>query len=117
MSGRGRRRNKRRRSRRKSQHNSQRKIWIDDEDVQIQRQIARRETRPVGLPAEGDVVAMGRLVTRLVHASVLVQDVIDTGTDPEAPLRPAGLAYAANALNRDAVRLYRLYYGCPPDEI
>lgn len=104
-------------------------IWLKDEDAQLEHRIAHRETRPDSLPDAGDLVAMDLLVTRLLHASVLLQDIADSGADTradsgadsgadlEAPLRSAGLSYVANALNRDAVRLYRLYHGRPPDNV
>lgn len=100
-------------------------IWLRDEDAQLEHRIAHRQTRPGGLPDAGDLVAMDLLVTRLLHASVLLQDITDMGADTradsgtghEAPLRPAGLSYVANALNRDATRLFRLYHGRPPNDV
>ena len=89
-------------------------IWVEDEDVQIQREIVRRERRPGGLPALEDIIMMEVLVTRIVRGSVLLQDLADATTIQNEPPRPAGLAYIADAMNRDAVRLYRHYHGKPP---
>ena len=90
--------------------------WREDEDVQIQRAIAIRALTPGGLPGLADVIAMGVVVARLVRGTVLLQDLADATTIQNEPPRPAGLAYIADAMNRDAVRLYRLYHGCPPGE-
>lgn len=90
--------------------------WREDEDVQIHRAIAIRALTPGDLPGLADVIAMGVVVARLVRGTVLLQDLADATTIQNEPPRPAGLAYIADAMNRDAVRLYRLYHGCPPGE-
>ena len=92
-------------------------IWLKDEDAQLEHRVAHRQTRPGDLPDAGDLVAMGLLVDRVLHASVLLQDMTGAMTDLEAPLRPAGLTYVVNALNRDATRLFRLYHGKPPSDV
>lgn len=91
--------------------------WREDEDVQIERAIAIRALNAGGLPGLADIIAMSVAVERLVRASVLLQDLADATTICGEPPRPAGLSYIANAMNRDAVRLFRLYHGRPPDNV
>lgn len=90
-----------------------------DVDARIYRHILRREQRPDSLPDDQDILAMGLPLNRLLDATVLFQDYAASiragGAIWDDAPRAAGLDFLADAMNRDAVRLYRLLHGAPPD--
>lgn len=86
---------------------------LRDQEVEIFRDVLRREARSGAFPDEDDVMAMEESLYRLTAASVLFAD-LTTTTFKGPPPRNMGLSFLAQAMKREAIRLYRLYHGRPP---
>ena len=86
---------------------------FDDVEVQIHRAIIQRERTRGGFPDSDAVVAMEEPLFRLSGATVLFADIcMFSSEDP--PMSQMGLLFLANAMRREALRLFRLYHGHPP---
>ncbi len=85
-------------------------IWIDDQEVRIYRDILRREGKKSLYPDRDDLDAMEEPLHRLQGAAALFTD-LAMGNGCEMNL--TGLSFLADAVTREAKRLYRLYHGCP----
>ena len=86
----------------------------DDLEVQIHQAIVRREKRPGGHPRPEDVEVMEEVVHRLLGAAATFTDLARRARDC-VPVRVDGLVFLSFALEREAVRLYRLYTGRDPE--
>ena len=88
-------------------------MWIDDHEVEIYKEILRRERKGRSYPGQEDVEAMEEPLYRLLGAVVLFQDLSIVHRRENTPRR-VGLSFLALAMNREVERLYRLYHGHPP---
>ncbi|MGH6946893.1 MAG: hypothetical protein ACREDZ_06155, partial [Kiloniellales bacterium] len=85
----------------------------DDPDVEIYAAILARERAGGSFPDGDALEAMEEPLHRLTSAAVLFSDVTTESTEgPE--LRMRGLSFLAEAICREAFRLFRLYHGHPP---
>ena len=89
-------------------------MWIDDHEVEIYKEVLRRERKHRSYPGREDVEAMEEPLYRLLGAVVLFQDLSIVHRRENAPRR-VGLSFLARAMNREIERLYRLYHGHPPE--
>ena len=88
-------------------------MWVDDHEVQIYQEVMRREKKPGGHPDLEDINAMEEPLYRLIGAVALFEDLSIVFRRENTPRR-MGLSFLAQAMNREALRLYRLYHGHPP---
>ncbi len=74
----------------------------------------RKQRHQGGLIDQATQLAMEEPLLRLVGAVVLFENLAEATclTDPPSPF---GLSFLARTMQREAVRLYRLYHGQPPD--
>lgn len=86
---------------------------FDDVEVQIHRAIIRRERTRGGFPDSDAVAAMEEPLHRLSGATVLFADICMLSSEDPGPSL-MGLSFLANAIRREALRLFRLYHGHPP---
>jgi hypothetical protein len=87
--------------------------FSDDLEVQIHQAILAREKTGDSFPDRNAVEAMEEPLHRLTGAAVLFSDI--TAESSAAPeLRMRGLSFLAEAMFREALRLFRLYHGHPP---
>lgn len=86
---------------------------FDDPEVEIHRAVLRRERHKGSYPDREAVAAMEVPLRRLTGATVLFTDLAMLSVN-DPPLSPMGLSFLANAMNREALRLFRLYHGHPP---
>lgn len=86
---------------------------FDDVEVQIHRAIIRRECTRGGFPDGDAVAAMEEPLFRLSGATVLFADICMLSSEDPGPSL-MGLSFLANAMHREALRLFRLYHGHPP---
>ena len=91
-----------------------------DEDQETLAAIAERERTAGdgGYPGDDAVQAMEQPVGRLMGAASLLDDLMILSARTrflEEELRPIGLMFLTGAMLREAERLYRLYFGKPPD--
>ena len=87
--------------------------FSDDLEVQIHQAILAREKTGDSFPDRNAVEAMEEPLYRLMGAAVLFSD-ITTESIPGPELRMRGLSFLAEAMFREAMRLFRLYHGHPP---
>ncbi len=83
-------------------------IWICDQEVRIYRDVLRREGKKSLYPDREDLEAMEEPIHRLQGAAALFTD-LAMGNGCEVNL--TGLSFLAEAVTREAERLYRLYHG------
>ena len=86
---------------------------FDDPEVEIHRAVLRRERDTSSYPDREALAAMEIPLRRLTGATVLFTDLAMLSVN-DPPLSPMGLSFLANAMNREALRLFRLYHGHPP---
>ena len=86
---------------------------FDDVEVQIHRAIIQRERTRGGFPDSDAVAAMEEPLYRLSGATVLFADICMLSSE-DPPMSQMGLSFLANAMRREALRLFRLYHGHPP---
>ena len=89
------------------------KRLFDDVEVQIHRAIIQRERTRGGFPDSEAVAAMEEPLFRLSGATVLFADICMLSSEDPGPSL-MGLSFLANAMRREALRLFRLYHGHPP---
>ena len=87
--------------------------FSDDLEVQIHEAILVREKTGDSFPDRNAVEAMEEPLHRLTGAAVLFSD-ITTESTAGKELRMRGLSFLAEAMFREAMRLFRLYHGHPP---
>lgn len=86
---------------------------FDDQEVQIHQAVLRRAQYRGSYPDHDAVAAMEVPLRRLTGATVLFADIcMFSSEDP--PMSLIGLSFLANAMRREALRLFRLYHGHPP---
>jgi hypothetical protein len=85
----------------------------DDPDVEIHEAILARDRAGGSFPDASALAAMEEPLHRLTSAAVLFSDVTTESTEG-AELRMRGLSFLAEAICREAFRLFRLYHGHPP---
>ncbi|MEX2122795.1 MAG: hypothetical protein WD795_02800 [Woeseia sp.] len=83
-----------------------------DLEVQIHEAILTREKTGDSFPDRNAVEAMEEPLHRLTGAAVLFSD-ITTESSAAPELRMRGLSFLAEAMFREAMRLFRLYHGRP----
>ena len=86
---------------------------FDDVGVQIRRAIIQRAHTRGGFPDSDAVAAMEEPLYRLSGTTVLFADICMLGSE-DPPMSQMGLSFLANAMRREALRLFRLYHGHPP---
>jgi hypothetical protein len=85
----------------------------DDLEGQIHQAVVQREQVPRPFPDADAVEAMEEPLHRLIGATVLFTDLASVSGNGPA-LSTVGLSFLAESMNREAVRLFRLYHGHPP---
>ena len=86
---------------------------FDDPEVEIHRAVLRRERHKGSYPDCEAIAAMEVRLRRLTGATVQFADLAMLSVN-DPPLSPMGLSFLAKAMNREALRLFRLYHGHPP---
>ncbi len=85
----------------------------DDLEEQINRAVIQREQSPGSFPDANAVEAMEEPLHRLIGATSLFTDLASVSGNGPA-LSTVGLSFLADAMNREAMRIFRLYHGHPP---
>ncbi len=96
-----------------NKRNAETHAETDDQDVQINKAVIEREQSPEPFPDGGAVEAMEEPLHRLMGATALFTD-LTMASFNGPPLSTTGLSFLAHAMNRETVRLFRLYHGHPP---
>lgn len=86
---------------------------FDDVEVQIHRAVIQRELARGGFPDSDAVAAMEEPLRRLSGATVLFADICMLSSE-DPPVSQMGLSFLADAMRREALRVFRLYHGHPP---
>ena len=85
----------------------------DDLEVDIHQAVIQREQSSQSFPDGGAVAAMEEPLHRLMGATALFTDLTMASINGP-PLSTTGLSFLAHAMNRETLRLFRLYHGHPP---
>ena len=86
---------------------------FDDPEIEIHRAVLRRERYKGSYPDREAVAAMEVPLRRLAGATMLFTDLTIASYKGPSP-RVMGLSFLANAMNREALRPFRLFHGHPP---
>ncbi len=85
----------------------------NEQEVQIDKAVIQREHTAGGLPDRNALMAMEEPLNRLAGATVLFTDLTIASHKGTSPC-VMGLSFLADAMNREALRLFRLFHGHPP---
>ena len=85
----------------------------DDLEAQIHQAVIQRDQSPGPYPDADAVEAMEEPLHRLIGATILFTDLASVSGNGPA-LSTVGLSFLADAMNREAMRIFRLYHGHPP---
>jgi len=85
----------------------------NEPEVRIDRAVIQREQSSDGFPDSDAFLAMEEPLKRLTGATVLFTDLTIASYKGPSPA-VMGLTFLAEAMNREAIRLFRLFHGHPP---